>query len=146
MMRKSVLTPMLAAMLISLNACAGQADAARTGLTQAEVGGQQLSLSNEQGRCTLNQAQRAPLTLQMQWPCRFSEDLQKNARVETYRKALIVMVERSDPLPAPSKNCITDLQSVRLFNGKLEASPVSRIAACGPAHWDQKAFVWQFDW
>ncbi len=145
-MQKSVMTLMLAGVLISLNACAEQADSARNGLTQAEVGGQLLSLSNEQGRCTLNRAQSAPLTLEMQWPCRFSEDLQKNVRVETYRKALIVMVERSDPLPAPSKNCVTDLQPVRLFNGKLEASPVSRIAACGPAHWDQKAFVWQFDW
>jgi len=145
-MRKWVVLPLLTAALISLNACAEQADPARNGLTKAELGGQQLSLSNEQGRCTLNRAGAASLTLEMQWPCRFSEDLQKNVRVETYRKALIIMVERSDPLPAPSKSCVTDLQPVRLLNGKLEASPVSRVAACGPSHWDQKAFIWQFDW
>ncbi|MGG2398353.1 hypothetical protein ACJRW5_15580 [Pseudomonas sp. SH1-B] len=132
--------------LLSLGACAGQDAGPVTGITQAEFAGQPVSLSENQGRCTLSYGDEAPLTLDMAWPCRFSENQQQALRVETFRDTPIIMVERSEPLPAPSKSCLTDLQAVRLHQGMLQAAPVSRIAACGPALWDQKAFVGMFDW
>lgn len=136
----------LAACLMTFDAQAAQPERTATGLTQARLADQTISLSNQQGRCTLTHADNVAVTLDMKWPCRFSEDRQKKVRIEDYRKALVVMVERSEPLPAPSQDCATDLQSVRLYKGKLEISPVSRVAGCGPAHWDQKALIWNFDW
>lgn len=146
MMRKSLALTVLIAPLISLSACAEQTDLPPAGLTTVNLGGQPITLTNEQGQCALTRAGNTPLTLDMKWPCRFSEDQQKKVRVEDYRKALVVMVERSEPLPAPSTDCATDLQSVRLYKEKLELSPVSRVAACGPGYWDQKVLIWQFDW
>lgn len=135
----------LAASLISLSACAEQ-QVATSSLTTVDLKGQQAILSDVQGRCTFIRAGSPPLTLDMPWPCRFSEDQQKKVRIENFRNALIVMVERSEHLPAPSEDCATDLQSIRLYKGKLEVSPVSRVSACGPRYWDQKVLTWQFDW
>ncbi|MCQ3001636.1 hypothetical protein NLO98_17940 [Pseudomonas syringae] len=138
---------LLSASLLSLTACAAQPSATSSStLTAAEIAGQPAHLSDGQGRCVLTRKGSAALTLDMQWPCRFSEDRQHKVRVEDFRKALIVMVERSEPMPPPSTDCLTDLQPVRFYKGKLEAAPVSRIAACGPGFWDQKTFTWQFDW
>ncbi|MFS2158158.1 hypothetical protein ACCD10_12460 [Pseudomonas sp. Pseusp122] len=132
--------------LFSLTACAAQQPATANGLTQATFAGQQVNLIDDQGRCTLTRPGNPPLTLDMKWPCRFSEDRQQKVRIENFHKTQIIMVERSEHLPAPSKDCATDLQPIRYFKGKLEAAPVSQIAACGPGSWDQKAYIWQFDW
>jgi hypothetical protein len=145
-MRASPLLALLSLSLVSLNACAAQPPAAGTPLTQAELDGKRMHLSDAQGYCLLTREGSAPLPLEMEWPCRFSEDQQQKPRVERFRQGLIVMVERSEPAPAPATDCLTDLQPVRLYKGKLEAAPVSRIAACGPGFWDQKTFTWLFDW
>ncbi|MEG5264124.1 hypothetical protein TRP66_07460 [Pseudomonas sp. JDS28PS106] len=146
MMRALLAAMMSIALLISLSACAAQTEPRHEGLTSASLGGLEIRLIDEQGRCAVARADSAPLVLDMKWPCRFSEDQQKKVRVEDYRKALVVMVERSEPLPPPSTECATDLQSIRLYKGKLDVSPVSRVAACGPGYWDQKVLIWQFDW
>lgn len=146
-MMRGLLAAMLSMVpLISLSACAGQTELPDERLTTASLNGLEIRLIDEQGQCAVARADSAPLVLDMKWPCRFSEDLQKKVRVEVYRKALVVMVERSEPLPPPSTECATDLQSVRLYKGKLDVSPVSRVAACGPGYWDQKVLIWQFDW
>lgn len=131
---------------ITIMACAAPPSDQKNGLRKLTLGKQQLRLIDEKGRCTLIHSALPPLRLDMQWPCNFSESLKNEIRIEKFRSAQIVMVERSEPLPPPSKLCLTDLQAVRLFRGKLEASPVSRIGACLPRHWDQKNFVWRFDW
>lgn len=146
MMRALLAAMMSIAPLISLSACAAQTEPRHEGLTSASLGGLEIRLIDEQGRCAVARADSAPLVLDMKWPCRFSEDQQKKVRVEDYRKALVVMVERSEPLPPPGTECATDLQSIRLYKGKLDVSPVSRVAACGPGYWDQKVLIWQFDW
>ena len=137
---------LLALGLCSLTACTGLQPAATKASLQATFAGQQVSLIDTQGRCTLARPGNAPLSLDMQWPCRFSEDAQQNVRVEHFRQAQIIMVEHIERAPAPGKGCTTDLQPIRALNGKLEVAPVSRIPVCGPGQWDQKAFVWQFDW
>ncbi|AQZ35764.1 hypothetical protein JWV26_10355 [Ectopseudomonas toyotomiensis] len=145
-MRTLLCNTLLASALVSLSACAEQGVRPSVGITQAEFAGQAVQLSDAQGRCALTLADAAPLTLDMQWPCRFSETPQQQLRVEYFRQTPIIMVERSEPQPAPSRSCLTDLQALRLHQGRLEAAPVSRIAACGPSQWDQKAFVGMFDW
>ncbi|MFV9654101.1 hypothetical protein ACNFCK_04205 [Pseudomonas sp. NY15366] len=145
-MRTLLCNTLLASALVSLSACAEQDVRPSVGITQAEFAGQAVQLSDVQGRCALTLADAAPLTLDMQWPCRFSETPQQQLRVEYFRQTPIIMVERSEPQPAPSRSCLTDLQALRLHQGLLEAAPVSRIAACGPSQWDQKAFVGMFDW
>ncbi len=144
-MRASVLFSVLLASILNFDAIAGQTTPDSTGLIRAEIGGQQLHLTNDQGRCMLNRAGDPPVQMDMQWPCRFSEDQQLKVRIEDYRQSLFFMVERSIPMPAPSENCLTDLQAVRLSKGQLQIAPSSRISACGPGHWDQKAFISQFD-
>lgn len=137
-------------LLLSLYAMADQSQAPTALPTYPPehvlLGAHSLTLENQDNRCVLVKADQSVLPLDMKWPCRFSEDQQNKVRIEDYREALIVMVERSEPLPAPSKNCKTDRQPVRLYKGKLEAAPVGQVATCGPAHWDQKAFIAFFDW
>lgn len=145
-MRILPLNALLATLLVSLSACAEHGASPSVGITQGEFAGQSVRLSDAQGRCALALADAAPLTLDMQWPCRFSETPEQQLRVEYFRQTPIIMVERSEPQPAPSRSCLTDLQALRLHQGQLEAAPVSRIAACGPSQWDQKAFVGMFDW
>jgi hypothetical protein len=145
-MRAMLRNSLLATMLFSLGACAERSANPSVGITQAEFAGQTVRLSDVQGRCALTLADAAPLVLDMQWPCRFSETPQQQVRVEYFRQTPIIMVERSEPQPAPSTSCLTDLQALRLYQGQLQAAPLSRIAACGPSQWDQKAFVGMFDW
>lgn len=145
-MRVPKMITLAGTLLLSLCACAEQKTPTAVGLTKADFAGQSVRLSDDQGRCTLSRTGNPTLTLDMKWPCRFSEDQQQKLRVENFRQAQIIMVERSDRLPAPSQDCETDLQAVRLYKGKLEASPVSRVTACGPGYWDQKVMTWQFDW
>lgn len=146
MMRAIVWLTCVAA-LNSTSVFAGQPPAPQAGepIIQGLVAGQPVRLNNVEGRCSLTVGERPPVVLDMRWPCRFTE-IRHQLRVEDYRQSLIFMVERSDPQPPPSRDCITDLQSVRLYKGKMEVAPVSRVAACGPLHWDQKVLIWQFDW
>lgn len=131
---------------ISVIACADPSSDQNKELRKATLDKQQIRLVDEKGRCTVIHSALPPLRLDMQWPCNFSEDLKNEVRIEKFGNAQIVMVERSEPLPPPSELCSTELQAVRLFRGKLEASPISRVGACLPRHWDQKNFVWRFDW
>lgn len=143
---------LLGTLLFTVNACATQPHPSSPSATEptmpthATFAGQPISLSDSEGRCALTYGNRPALIMDMQWPCRFSEDLQKNLRVEYFEQTPILMVERSEHLPAPSKGCKTDRQPVRLHHDRLEPAMVGRIAACGPAQWDQKAFIGMFDW
>lgn len=145
-MNASAILALMAASLISLAACAGPQDAKTNVQREATFAGQKVSLVDRQGRCTLMRPDSNPLVLDMQWPCQFSLNKQHELRIETFRQVPIMMVERSDPDPAPSNKCTTDLQAVRHFKGKLETAHVSRIAMCGPGQWDQKMFTAMFDW
>lgn len=116
------------------------------GLGQATFVGQQVNLINDDGHCAFVRPGQPLLRLDMAWPCRFSETKQKKVRIELFRGAEILMAERSEPLPAPSKECDTATQVVRHFKDKLEIAPVIQSTRCGLDVWDQKVFVWQFDW
>jgi hypothetical protein len=148
-MRNPLLLTALAASLVSLSACAGQqaqTPTAPTASTQAVFVGQPLSLINNQGQCTLVRPDNTHLTLGMEWPCQFSLDKHQQLRVETFNQIPIFMVERSEHMPAPSRDCLTKLQAVRQVKGALEVSDVNQFASCGPGQWDQKMYVGFFRW
>lgn len=146
MIRKLLLATLLAT---SLSACAGEktgTSASPLTLTEAVFVGQPLSLINDQGQCTLVKPDQTHMTLDMEWPCQFSLDRAQQLRVEMFREVPVFMVERSEHLPAPSRDCLTTLQAVRQIKGALEASEANRIASCGPGQWDQKMYVAFFSW
>lgn len=145
-MRSLLFFSALTASLVSLSACAGQDTAATAAPTQAMFVGQPVSLTNDQGRCTLVKPDQSRLPLDMEWPCQFSLGPDKQLRVEIFNQVPIFAVERSEHMPAPSRDCLTKLQAVRQIKGTMEVADVSQFAACGPSHWDQKMYVAPFTW
>ncbi|AHL36684.1 hypothetical protein CD58_29085 [Pseudomonas brassicacearum] len=145
-MRSPLFFSALTASLVSLSACAGQDTAATAAPTQAMFVGQPVSLTNDQGRCTLVKPDQSRLPLDMEWPCQFSLGPDKQLRVEIFNQVPIFAVERSEHMPAPSRDCLTKLQAVRQIKGAMEVADVSQFAACGPGHWDQKMYVAPFTW
>lgn len=156
MTSRITLIALLGGALISLNACAAQPQATAPvaaisaaqadALTEGVFAERPVRLSDVHGQCALTHGEQPAITLDMQWPCRFSETPQHTVRIEKFGQSPILMVERSEKMAAPDNDCITDRQVVRWFKGKLDIAPVGRIAACGPAQWDQKAFIGMFDW
>lgn len=143
-MRKKYL--LFALCVLGSNASAQPTSATPVGLVQATFVGEHVNLVNDNGQCSFVRPGQVPLRLDMAWPCRFAEDRQKKVRVELFRGAEILMVERSEPLPAPSNECVAARQVIRHFRDKLEIAPVLNSSRCGLGFWDQKNFVWQFDW
>ena len=146
MIRRFLLATLMAT---SVSACAAQeteTSPSSLTLTEAVFVGQPLRLINEQGQCTLVTPDQTRMTLDMQWPCQFSLDRARQLRVEMFREVPIFVVEHSERLPAPSRDCLTTLQAVRQIKDTLEASEASRIASCGPGQWDQKMYVAFFTW
>ena len=145
-MRFAQLITLMTASLFGMAACAEQPDAEVHGPTQAVIAGKVVNLSNDQGRCKLAGSDTPDVILDMQWPCQFSITKHNQPRIEMFNETPILMVERGEHLPAPSRDCRTDLQAVRWYKGRLEAARAQRIAMCGPGQWDQKMFVASFRW
>ncbi|TWC11742.1 hypothetical protein FBY06_14118 [Pseudomonas sp. SJZ085] len=145
-MRNPLFFSALTASLVNLSACAGQDTVATAAPTQAMFVGQPVSLINDQGRCTLVKPDQSRMALDMEWPCQFSVGPDKQLRVEIFNQVPIFAVERSEHMPAPSRDCLTKLQAVRQIKGTMEVADVSQFAACGPGHWDQKMYVAPFTW
>ena len=145
-MRSPLFLSALAASLVSLSACAGQETATAPASIQAVFVGHPVSLTDVQGRCTLVKPDQSHQTLDMEWPCQFSLGPDKQLRVETFNQVPIFLVERSEHMPAPSRDCLTKIQAVRLVKEKLEVSDVSQFASCGPGQWDQKMYTALFRW
>lgn len=129
------------ALLISLSACA----TAEPSLTTAKLAGQPVSLLDQQGQCAVRSAEQT-LLLDMAWPCSLSADRKGVARVERFNGVPIVLVEQITPAAAPSQDCLKHAQAVRLHEGRLQASVLSRSASCDRGVQDQKMFTGLFAW
>jgi hypothetical protein len=132
--------------MLSFFTLAEQPPVGPVGLVQATFVGEQVSLVNADGQCMFTRAGATPLLMDMAWPCRFSVTRHQSLRVETFDQTPILMVERSEHLPAPDLGCRTVVQAVRWYKGKLETARAQHIAMCGPGNWDQKMFMAVFDW
>ncbi|PTU74721.1 hypothetical protein [Pseudomonas mangrovi] len=135
----SALRLLLACLSIaSLYACA---DGERADVSN--FAGQTLRLSAQDDACLLTSdaADQPALLLQLPWPCQFNRGRDGQLRVETVDDQPTLLVEHSVAEPAPSRDCRTRIQAVRLRDGQLQASPHTNLAAsCLPAHWDAKMF------
>ncbi|XXF79658.1 hypothetical protein P2318_07840 [Myxococcaceae bacterium GXIMD 01537] len=111
----------------------------------ARFSGQTLELREQDGSCTLHRPGKAPLVLQVKWPCQFHRDDAGRLRVKSREGAPILLVERSERMPNSDRDCLTEVQAVRLRAGELEGSPaVNRVSSCLPFRWDEKVFVGMF--
>lgn len=141
-MKNHRLAMCLAISLTSLSACA---EHAQMPTTQAVFVGQQLSLIDDQGQCTLVKPDQSRMKLDMEWPCSFSLNKQRQLRVETFNNIPIFSVWRSEHMPAPSRDCLSKMQAIRQIPGGLEAGAVNTFASCGTGG-DQKMYVAPFTW
>ncbi|CAH0274694.1 hypothetical protein E3Z27_27800 [Pseudomonas mediterranea] len=148
-MIKPTLQSLLAScMIVSLYACAETvpADANRASNNQVDLGGQVLTLENHNQRCALRKPDQSVLTLDMTWPCHLSVDRQDKPRVESFNNAKIIIVQHFETEPAPSQECRSQYQAVRLIAGRLEASMLAEGGRCTQGAVDQKNFVALFTW
>ena len=135
-------------MLLSLNACAEQAEQIDATQSNPEVvvGGQRLTLENHAQRCALRKPDQSLFTLDMPWPCHLSIDRKGQPRVENFNNAQIIIVQHFAPEPAPSQECRSQYQAIRHIEGRLEASMVAHGGRCLLGAMDQKNFVVLFTW
>lgn len=113
--------------------------------TRAQFLQQSLQLLEHEGRCRLV-SDNDDLDLQLEWPCRFHLDRHGVLRTRQVGSSHVLLVESSEAMPPPDRDCRTTLQAVRSGSHGLEASPVvSRVAACPPFEWDTKMFIGLFE-
>jgi hypothetical protein len=148
MSRVIVRTVLLGLLSFSLNACAESKSSTSvvTGdSAQVSLGGQNLTLINVEGKCTLLKPDGARLATDLAWPCQFSQDRNGQARVETFESSPIVLLTHDERGTESSIDCQQTAQALRLRNGVFETSSVNRAGMCTRGH-DQKLFTAMFDW
>jgi len=137
-------------LLSSLTACAGQQASQATPAAAVEqvvsMGGQQLTLVNDQQRCALRKPDQTLLPLDMPWPCQFTVDRQGKSHVETFGKVPIVIVIHLSTVAENSPECRSEYRAIRQINGQLEPSIIARNASCMRGAGDQKNYTGLFTW
>jgi hypothetical protein len=137
-------------LLSSLTACAEQQASPATSSAAVEqvvsMGGQQLTLVNDQQRCALRKPDQTLLPLDMPWPCQFTVDRQGKSHVETFGKVPIVIVIHLSTVAENSPECRSEYRAIRQINGQLEPSIIARNASCMRGVGDQKNYTGLFTW
>ncbi|MDH0628521.1 hypothetical protein N5D36_06165 [Pseudomonas mosselii] len=131
---------LVGALLLALSACA---DAEL--LSQANLSGQTVKLTDNAGQCVLDRGEQR-LALDMPWPCGLSPDRAGKARVEQFDGVPIVLVTHVQPHPTLKGECLKTSRAVRLTPAGLEASTPTPSASCDTGFEDQKMFTGMFQW
>ncbi|MGN7744067.1 hypothetical protein ACTJKT_29310 [Pseudomonas sp. 22526] len=115
--------------------------------TQARFLARDLQLEERNGNCRVRVPEQPGIDLSLKWPCQFHRDASGALRTKQVGARQVILVESSEPMPAPSRDCRTEIQAIRGGSGQgLEASSaVSRVAACPPFQWDEKVFIGLFE-
>jgi len=114
--------------------------------TQARFLAQDLLLEERNGNCRLLVPEQPGIDLSLKWPCQFHRDANGTLRTKQVGTRQVILVESSEPMPSPSRDCRTEIQAIRSTGKGLEASSaVSRVAACPPFQWDEKVFIGLFE-
>lgn len=126
---------------------AASAPAAVEGGEAFELGGMSLRLIEQQGACRITQGGgQSTLALSLSPPCRLHRGADGAVRVESPQGFPVVLIESSRPHPELPKDCDTQLQGVRVVEGRPSVSPhTSRVASCPPFQWDLKLFSGLFE-
>lgn len=134
----------------SLSACAGQqAQPVTPSAAEDQVvsmGGQQLTLENDQQRCVLRKPDQSLLPLDMPWPCQFTIDRQGKPYIATFGKVPIVIVLHLALDPENNRECRAEYRAIRQINDQLELSIIVRGASCMRGAGDQKNYTGLFTW
>lgn len=133
----------VAGMLLSLYACADQPTAPEQTVV---LGGQKLTLENDQQRCVLRKADQSVQPLDMAWPCQFAVDKNGQPHIETFASVPIVIALHVGVDPENSQFCRSAYRAIRLIKGQLELSVVSPNASCAKGAGDQKNYTGVFRW
>jgi hypothetical protein len=133
---------LVGALCVALPACA---ESLAENATKARFDNRQVELIEHEGRCSLTDGERR-IDLLIKWPCQFHRDDEGELRTVEVAGAEVMLVESSEKMPTPSKDCRTEIQAVRTQGDELEPSPsISRVSACPPFQWDEKVFIGLFE-
>jgi hypothetical protein len=122
------------------------------------IEGKEFSLRNNAGKCQLVFGGKN-IDLQIPWQCDFHRSPDKAVRVfprdfytgkkklpKNYKNTQIILIERSTPNPNSPNECRTQLQAIKIVNGKVQASKLtSNLASCSPFQWEEKNFTGLFE-
>jgi hypothetical protein len=149
-MIKAPCATLVGCLLASLTACAQQQPPSAAPSAAAEhivsMGGQTLTLANDQQRCVLRKPDQTLLPLDMAWPCQFRVDRQGKPHIEAFGKVPIVIVTHLAKDPQNSQQCRSEYRAIRQINGRLEPSVIARVASCISGTGDQKDYTGLFTW
>jgi len=149
-MIKAHCATLVGCLLVSLTACAQQQAPSSTPSVPAEqvvsMGGQTLTLANDQQRCVLRKPDQTLIPMEMAWPCQFRVDRQGKPHVETFGKVPIVIVTHLASDPKDSRQCRSEYRAIRQINGRLEPSVIAQAASCISGTGDQKDYTGLFTW
>lgn len=138
-------TMFLSCLIFSLNACAESQSPASTALSQVSLGGQALKLVDAQGKCAILKPDNTQVSMNLAWPCQFSQSRDGLPRTEMFKSVPVALVVHNQADSASSTDCLQTAQAIRLRQGVLETSSVNQGAMCTPDH-DQKMFTAMFRW
>ena len=149
-MNKARCAVLIGCLFSSLTACAGQQASSATSTAAVNqvvvMGGQHLTLVDDQQRCALRKPDQTLMPLDLPWPCQFTVDRQGKSHVETFGKVPIVIVLHFSTAAQNSPQCHSEYRAIRLVNGQLEPSIIARRASCMGGTGDQKNYTGLFTW
>ncbi|HLM61959.1 MAG TPA: hypothetical protein VK308_14230 [Pyrinomonadaceae bacterium] len=129
-----------------------------TDVVTETVGGKEFSLKNNAGKCQLVFGNKI-IDLGIPWQCDFHRSPDKAVRVfprdfykekkklpKNYKNTQIILIEYSTSNPNNPNDCRTQLQAMKIANGKVTASKLtSNLTSCPPFQWEEKNFVGLFE-
>jgi len=111
----------------------------------ASIAGLELRLVDNSGSCRLSYA-AGNVDLQIPWPCSFHRTQRGAVRTKESGKALIALIESSRPHPQLPGDCLTQIQAIKILDGKVFPSQhKDTVAMCVPFEWDIQMFLGLFD-
>ncbi len=122
------------------------------------VEGKEFTLKNEAGKCQLTYGGKS-FDLQIPGQCDFHRSPEKAVRVfprdfysgkkkqpKNYKNTQIILIEHSTANPDNPRDCRTQLQAVKIVNGKVHVSKLtSKLASCPPFQWEEMNFTGLFE-
>jgi len=125
---------------------------------KADIEGKEFILKNAAGSCNIVFGDQT-IDLGIPWRCDFHRSPEKAVRIfprdfysdrkkypKNYRNTQIFLIEYSTSDPKNPKDCRTQLQAVKITDGKIAASKTpSKLASCPSFQWEIQNFTRVFE-